>query len=384
VYFAHIASAIDIPPDSRFDESEELTKQIWADARFEVILSGPDGPIAHQLEDALAKEFGVPLDMVTVLVQSELRRREGTPSPPTDPADILVGEWHAFQTPHAETDDRDRFITNHVDVGAFSGDPRAWLLEPLDRIVQATRLREVRALTGFSRLSPSGPHVAPDLGTGLDWLPALEVHGEGIFLSLKEEEVTRWESGPVAARASVLEARKRRSLRRDWLPEVTPRFVMLHSLAHLLIRQLAFESGYASASLTERIYARTPDGGAPGMAGVLIYTAAGDQEGTLGGLVRQGEPERLLSTLVSTLNRASWCSLDPICRESSGQGIDSMNLAACHACTLIAETSCGHSNALLDRAMVVGQGQTAGVAFFDHAFASVLERMVAETSHETA
>ena len=29
------------------------------------------------------------------------------------------------------------------------------------------------------------------------------------------------------------------------------------------------------------------------MAGILIYTAAGDAEGTLGGLVRMGKPGRL-------------------------------------------------------------------------------------------
>ena len=97
--------------------------------------------------------------------------------------------------------------------------------------------------------------------------------------------------------------------------------------------------------------------------GVLIYTAAGDQEGTLGGLVRQGEPDRLAGSLLALLERATWCGTDPICRESSGQGLHGLNLAACHACTLVAETSCVHSNALLDRTLVAGS-PTEGVSFF--------------------
>ena len=100
------------------------------------------------------------------------------------------------------------------------------------------------------------------------------------------------------------------------------------------------------------------------MSGVLIYTASGDSEGTLGGLVRQGEEGRLERVLVRALRTALWCSSDPTCVESSGQGPDSCNLAACHACALLPETSCEEGNRLLDRAMVVGSRARPELGFF--------------------
>jgi hypothetical protein len=36
--------------------------------------------------------------------------------------------------------------------------------------------------------------------------------------------------------------------------------VMLHTLAHMLIRELALECGYNAASIRERIYAEVDDG----------------------------------------------------------------------------------------------------------------------------
>ena len=237
------------------------------------------------------------------------------------------------------------------------------LLSNLDQIVLATKLREVRALTGFSRYEPAGTVVTPALRGRLNWLPAIEVFGEGIFVTLKEEVVRRWEVGPSSDRVRVLEERRAASYLADRLPKVSPRFVLVHTLAHLLIRQLAFASGYASASLRERIFARDGQGD-QAQAGFLIYTAAGDVEGTLGGLVRLGEAERLAPTLLATLEHATWCSSDPICRDSLGQGLNALNRAACHACALLPETSCVYANALLDRSLVVGS-PVAGESFLE-------------------
>ncbi|MFG0211394.1 hypothetical protein ACFZPZ_10155, partial [Streptococcus suis] len=78
-----------------------------------------------------------------------------------------------------------------------------------------------------------------------------------------------------------------------------PRFIALHTIAHLLIRRLAFSSGYTSAALQERIYASTER--TDNTAGILIYTAAGDAQGTLGGLVRLGEPDQLIPLLIAAL-----------------------------------------------------------------------------------
>jgi hypothetical protein len=88
------------------------------------------------------------------------------------------------------------------------------------------------------------------------------------------------------------------------------------------------------------------------MAGILLYTAAGDADGTLGGLVGLGKPGNLERILLGALDDARWCASDPICRESDGQGPDGLNLAACHACALLPETSCEFQNRLLDRGVV--------------------------------
>jgi hypothetical protein len=141
-----------------------------------------------------------------------------------------------------------------------------------------------------------------------------------------------------------------------------PRLPLLHTLGHLLVRQLSFESGYSAASLRERVYARaSKDGGH--QYGLLIYTASGDAEGTLGGLARQGEPDLLPELLLRLLEQAAWCSADPLCSEHDGQGYGSLNRAACHACALIPETSCEVGNILLDRVMVVGGSGVPG--FFE-------------------
>lgn len=182
------------------------------------------------------------------------------------------------------------------------------------------------------------------------------VRGEGIFLEFDLDAIERWmsESGISGHHSTFLRAQEQRILERGGEARtLSPKFVALHTFAHLLIRQLANDCGYGSASLRERIYCETTPGAEP-MQGVLIYTASGDSEGTLGGLVRQGEPGRLEYTIARAIHDARWCSADPICLESAGQGSESGNLAACHGCTLLPETSCEEGNRLLDRQSLIG------------------------------
>ena len=127
---------------------------------------------------------------------------------------------------------------------------------------------------------------------------------------------------------------------------------MIHTLAHLLVKRLSFEAGYGASSIRERIYSAPHDGDHP-MAGVLLYTAAGDADGTLGGLVGLGRPGNLERIFAGALEDARWCGSDPVCVESAGQGPDSLNLAACHACALVPETSCELQNRVLDRCAVL-------------------------------
>ena len=102
----------------------------------------------------------------------------------------------------------------------------------------------------------------------------------------------------------------------------------------------------------------------PEMSAVLIYTAAGDTEGSMGGLVRQGQEDRLPDLIEKAIIRASWCSSDPVCLESTGQGPAGINRAACHSCSLLPETSCERMNLMLDRTLLVGTLDKPEIGFF--------------------
>lgn len=144
---------------------------------------------------------------------------------------------------------------------------------------------------------------------------------------------------------------------------ITPKFFLLHTLSHLLIKQLSFECGYSIASLSERIYCAEEAEG-KSMAGVFIYTASGDSEGTLGGLVRQGRPDALPRIFRKAILNAQTCSNDPVCILSHGQGRESLNLAACYACGLLPETCCEERNGFLDRGLIVGTFEKKDIGFW--------------------
>ena len=233
------------------------------------------------------------------------------------------------------------------------------------------KLRETRAFVGFSRLEPNTTNDISKsksnlrLGNG-DWLPAIEVYGEGIFFEFDEEYLSQWAKRPdVLQRIFLLNSAYQNSFFSKQSPgEIRPEYVLIHTFAHLIINQLSYECGYGSSSIRERIYCEKTTNNS-NMCGVLIYTASGDSEGSLGGLVRQGEPGRLEDTILAAIHSAEWCSSDPICIQSLGQGPESCNLAACHNCALLPETCCECGNRLLDRGVVVGTLDNTNIGFFN-------------------
>ncbi|GAA4232507.1 hypothetical protein FHR32_002160 [Streptosporangium album] len=254
-----------------------------------------------------------------------------------------------------------------------SGDSSSLRTMGIAQNMLVKRLREVRALKSFVRVEapglsdPDNRKASLSLGK-VDWLPAIEVIGEGVFLRLNEDRLMRWESlSNPTDRARVLHhnhtihLRQRTALLKKSPPPESPltsRFILLHTLAHALINEWSLDAGYPAAALRERLYVSDK------MAGVLIYTATSDSAGSLGGLVVQGEPHRLKSSLESALERISWCSADPLCMEAAAGGADSLNLAACHACVLIPETSCETNNAFLDRALLIGTPDDPKTGYF--------------------
>jgi hypothetical protein len=249
-----------------------------------------------------------------------------------------------------------------------------WFGDLFKKVVLVKKLRETRVLTGFSRLIPVEALEGSPASLSLrpkQWLPGFSVRGEGIFLQLEDNALQRWAIRPeVIRRVGMLQTRLDNLYAQRGLDQrlITPQLILIHTFSHLLIRQLAFECGYDTSSIRERIYAsanaETP------MSGLLLYTASGDSEGTLGGLVRQGEPGNLDSTIKAALINASICSSDPLCIESEGQGTYVLNLAACHACGLLPETSCEEGNLLLDRVLALGTPDNLDAGYFSELFAN--------------
>ena len=245
----------------------------------------------------------------------------------------------------------------------------------LHRVLLLERLREVNALLGFTRVEApeesDDPSERPQMASlsrrRPDWVPANQVHGEGIFLQFNEEALVAWESLVAVQQVDQMLRGGHTGWRnsRHLDPHVGYpgiRYAMLHTLSHLLIRELALECGYNAASIRERIYADTT-GDSP-QAGILIYTAAADSDGTLGGLVDLGKPESLGRLLEQALSRSKVCSSDPLCSEHDPEKDRSLHGAACHACSLVAETSCERGNRYLDRSLLVPTLERTDAAFF--------------------
>jgi len=243
-----------------------------------------------------------------------------------------------------------------------------------DSIKLVPTLVETSALWGFSRYQ-SDPTMkfqdgrrmlflnVADQHSSDSWLPAKQNRGEGIFLQFSEEKLTEWEQRlEVKERVSAF---THTSFSDSFQSvQLSPRYALIHTFAHLLLKQLVFFCGYSQASLKERIYVGSRD---KKMSGVLIYTSSGDSEGTLGGLVRMGNPGFLEQVVEQALREAEWCSNDPVCTEGSEIREDDevvTRLSSCYACSLIPETACESFNLFLDRSLVVAGSLGDNLAFF--------------------
>lgn len=282
-------------------------------------------------------------------------------------ADIKGPEWVVLTEANPPTD-YPHFMSKKVGVAErFS--------KYISRVLLLERLREVNALLGFTRVeapeessdSNERPQMASLSRAKPDWIPANQVHGEGIFIQFNEDLLQKWESLEAVSEVDAMMMGGHSGWRNSRHLEPTEgypgiRYAMLHTLSHLLIRELALECGYNAASIRERIYADTS--GDYRQAGILIYTAAADSDGTLGGLVELGKPENLGRLLEQALSRSKICSSDPLCSEHNPEKDRSLHAAACHACSFVAETSCERGNRYLDRSLLISTLERAGAAFF--------------------
>ena len=293
-------------------------------------------------------------------------RSAGTSAALFGDVELKRPEWQVLTGPHPPSD-WPHFLSERAEAPTGFG-------TLIQDVLVLSRLRQVNALVGYTRIdAPEGgsdpneemPMAAISLENP-EWVPATEVHGEGVFIRFREPQIRAWErKDAVRLRERLLMAGYRgwRSARkRD--PETDfpgVRYVMLHTLAHLLIREFALECGYNAASIRERLYATAE--GEP-MAGILLYTASSDSDGTLGGLADLGKPQNLQRMLEQALQRASICSSDPLCSEHEPERDRSLHAAACHACSFVSETSCERGNGYLDRTLLVPTYESSDAAFF--------------------
>jgi hypothetical protein len=364
LYFPIVQSALSIPE--------------WCDPIHEALGDHEDSlkdvASLEDLEFGLQRGFlprlkGFPPAQVWERLEARRRVRE---NPPT-PMDLRHEEFMALQTPI------DPAVAVEREFQTSRADTPQRFADLIDHLVIVRRLREVRALDAFTRIDAPPDLLLDDdeaaqsvqrqpIGTAIgSWRPAVELLGEGIFLALNEDSVRRWKCSPrVVERARELARADRRWRAARRLPEVAfpgARFVLLHSLAHVLITALSLECGYSATSIRERIY--SSDSETRPMAGVLLYTATPDSDGSLGGLADQGETTRFEHLLTYGLQRASFCSSDPLCGHSAPGETGGTNGAACHACLLVSEPSCERSNRFLDRAHLVSTVGQLGIEFFD-------------------
>jgi hypothetical protein len=360
-WFPITLSALSIPGVS--DKLGQLVEQNWSE------LQECESPRDVRMKRKLL--HGMASYSEDQIWESVSRKKTQAENPEETMRDLRDPEWEVFSNP---------------DPGRNSRNFKLRIVEPpkgyervLRKVVLGERLREVRSLIGFTRIDSPGDlsdvvnfpeeQRVPLSRVPPRWVPTSEVRGEGIFLHFSEEAIQAWLKTVKSRDAEFFEAHRRWRTIRGLPPDEgypTMRYVLLHSVAHALMRQFSLECGYTTASIREHIYSRAPREGQEPMAGVLLYTAAPDSEGTLGGLVSLGEPPTLGRHLDQALEAMRLCASDPLCAEHHPHR-DSLTLhgAACHACLFLPETSCERGNKYLDRSVLVATVDRSDLAFLN-------------------
>ena len=370
-WFPTALSALSIPRAT--DKLGKLVEEQWGE------LTDLDSLDEVRLIGKKLKKFQSLIPLFSEFKEEEIwaaieakRNCDGKHEAPAE--DLKLPEWQIFST---------RIPLPRTGISSYE----EWLRPRISR--RCSRIRfwwnafaKSRALLGFTRIESNADfaeatslkdaRLTPLRKESPTWLPASEVRGEGIFLRIREEMLTGWEAEREvqSLQQEFLDSHKAwRKLRKlqpfdEDFPGI--RLVLLHSLSHALMRQIVLDCGYTAASVRERLYSRQPGKEGGPMAGILLYTAEPDSEGTLGGLVELGDPLTLGRHLQQALESLRLCASDPLCAEhrpdATGRGIHG---ACCHACQFAPETSCERGNRYLDRAVLVETFSSVSTCFFE-------------------
>lgn len=369
LWFPVSLSALSIPSDS--GELSQLVEEKWSVLEIATSKEWLAAARAFGNLDAFSK-----WEDDAIWEVMEAKRNSTSEGALLDTRRLKDDEWEVFSNPDPNLNSRDFKLV--------SEEPPVGFEDLIEKVVRVERLRVVQAQIGFTRILSPGDYAdvseipdvrrVPIAREQPTWVPASEVRGEGLFIQFREEAIQEWERLADLERADheFFEAhrhfRRIRKIEDESAGFPHARYVMIHALSHALLRQLSIECGYSAASLQERIYSRNaakdPEG--PAMAGLLLYTAAADSEGTLGGLVSLGKPRELGRHLDQALESMKLCASDPLCAEHvpGGEGA-TLHGAACHACLFASETSCEAGNKYLDRSLLIETVAGDSVPFFD-------------------
>lgn len=368
VYFPNTISSLLIPP-----YSDEINESIENTSNYDVLVNN----IAEKENDisdheTLKKKIIDLIDSRITNIAKEIRRENEQAEirqillrkfiKNDSEQDLIMyrlDEYNALLGKNHQKQDKS-FIVKRQNIADYD-------IPGIKSISLVHRLKEVTALTGFSRIQPKTEKMPGFVDIrASNTYPAIATYGEGIFIEFDIEILEEhFKNNSLIERGTTLKMNYNKSLfgqSRNIL--VDSKFVFLHTISHALIKELGNSSGYSTASIRERIYyGKANDAN---MCGILIYTTSGDEYGTLGGLVRLGFKDRLSIIFKNALHSIVSCSNDPVCSHSNGQGWESLNLAACHSCMLLPETSCEYNNSLLDRVLLVGLMDQSELGFFDN------------------
>ncbi len=365
-WFPIVLSALAVP--NAIDKLGQLVDDHWH------ILE----KVESQQNIELLKQLGVLQHFATyttdVIWEKIEEKKYQSSNEDSKPQSLKTPEWQVLSNPTVAPSARD-FKATVVP-------PPPGYEDYLEQVVLVERLREVRALIGFTRIEAPGDFSemlevpenrrAPISRKPPTWVPAAEVRGEGIFIQFREDALQKWLDDSLCHRHDRIFREAHIQFRRARKVEIPEagypglRYVLLHSFAHALMRQFTLECGYTAASIRERIYSLPPEHEHGPMAGILFYTSAPDSEGTLGGLVGLGVPEQLGKHLDGALEQMQSCTSDPLCAEHACSQEHSLHEAACHACLFLPETSCERGNKYLDRSVLVPTVNRVDLAFFNN------------------
>jgi hypothetical protein len=352
VYYPNILSSIFIPANDELNEySINLIKEEHS-----------DGSNAQTISKNLKRYKNIEIDSAIIqnLIEKNFSEKE---------LEIAKTEnqyrfdEYKFITEKDSERVEDKLIFNKIDSSLFQKDF-------IKSIFKMDKIKITSVQTSFTRQEPiSSSLILEDedsekttkesivkkftstFGKTTKYLPAIESFGEGIFFEFDNKFLNKWiESNPtIQERISILIGNQNHfesTFNEDF--ELNPKYVLIHTFSHLIIKELEYLCGYPSTSIQERLYIDEE----LEMNGVLIYTIAGS-EGSYGGITTICDDNRIGKLIESAMIRAIDCATDPICYHTHGQGVANLNLSACFSCSLLPETSCEKFNCYLDRRILV-------------------------------